>query len=120
MGLFDLLNIINDIGDAKQVIEEGLQEALSTMEGMIGNEGQQSVFDSTIAPEFESAAGASPTDGWSDVDAGEYMDFMGEIVGEGNNIMQAAYDYAQEILAQTESYDEDAIAELGDEAEFDL
>jgi hypothetical protein len=120
MGLFDLLNIIEDIGDAKQVIEQGLQEALETMESMCANEGQFSVFESTIAPEFESAAQAGPTDGWSGVDAGPYSDFMGEICEAGNQIMEAAYDYAQEILAQTESYDEDEMAELGDEAEFDL
>jgi hypothetical protein len=121
MGLFDLLNIIEDYGDSKAVIEEGLQEALDTMEGMCANEGQLAVFESFLAPEFEAAAGSnSPTEGWSGVDAGPYSDFMGEIAEAGNQIMEAAYDYAQEILAQQEDYDEDAIEELGDEAEADL
>lgn len=120
MGLFDLLNIIEDIGDASQVIEEGLQEALGEMEGMCANEGQLTIFEGYLAPEFEAAAGNSPMEGWPGVDAGEYSDFMGEIAEAGNQIMEAAYDYAQEILAQTESYDEDAIAELGDEAELDF
>lgn len=120
MGLFDLLNIIEDVGDASQVIEEGLQEALGEMEGMCANEGQTTVFEGYLAPEFEAAAGSSPMEGWPGVDAGEYSDFMGEIAEAGNQIMEAAYNYAQEILAQTESYDEDEMEELGDEAEFDF
>lgn len=121
MGLFDLLNIIEDIGNAKEVINEGLQEALDTMEGMCANEGQTTVLESYIKPDFESAAGSNgPTEGWPGVDAGAYSDFMGEITEAGNQIMEAAYEYAQEILAQAEDYDEDAIAELGDEAEFDF
>jgi len=121
MGLFDLLNIIEDVGDAKQVIEEGLQQALDEMEGMCANEGQSTVFEGYLAPEFEAAAASNgPAEGWSGVDAGPYSDFMGEIAEAGNQIMEAAYDYAQEILAQTESYDEDEVSELGDEAEVDL
>jgi hypothetical protein len=111
MGLFSFIDFIQDIFDAKEIIDEGLQEALSTMESMIVNEGQTSVFESTIAPEFESAAQASPTDGWDDVSADPYSDFMGEICEAGNQIMQAAYDYAQEVLAQTESYDEEEMDE---------
>jgi hypothetical protein len=121
MGLFDLLGIIEDIGNSKEVINEGLQEALDTMEGMCANEGQITVFESYLSPDFEREAAAnSPTEGWPGVDAGPYSDFMGEIAEAGNQIMEAAYEYAQEILAQTEDYDEDAIAELGDEAEFDF
>lgn len=107
MGLFSFLDDIKDIYDAKEIINEGLQEALSTMESMVVNEGQTSVFESTIAPAFESAAQASPEDGWEDVSGDPYSDFMGEICEAGNQIMEAAYEYAQEVLADDESYDED-------------
>lgn len=107
MGLFSFIDTVKDYFDAQQVIEEGLSAALGTMESMIANEGQTSVFQSTIAPAFESNANASPDDGWEDVTGDPYSDFMGEICEAGNQIMQAAYDYAQEILADQESYDED-------------
>ena len=75
------------------------------MEGMCVNEGQLSVFESALAPEFESAAQSSPLDGWPGADPG-YSDFMGEITETGNQIMEAAYAYAQDILAQQEEYEE--------------
>lgn len=111
MGLFSFIDSVVDAQNAKQVIEEGLSAALSTMESMIVNEGQTSVFESTIAPAFESNANASPEDGWEDVTGDPYSDFMGEICEAGNQIMEAAYDYAQEILADQESYDEDEMDE---------
>lgn len=111
MGLFDLLNIMQDIANVDEIIQEGLQEALGTMESMIGNEGQGAIFESYVAPEFESAAGASPMEGWPSVDIGDYMDFMGEIVEAGNQIMEGTYDYAMEVLMQQEEYDEGEIDE---------
>lgn len=111
MGLFDILNIMQDIANVDEIIEEGLDEALSVMESMIGNEGQAAVFESYVAPEFESAAGGSPTEGWQAIDIGEYMDFMGEIVEAGNQIMEATYDYAVEVLMQEEEYDEGEVDE---------
>ena len=111
MGLFDLLNIMQDVADVDEIIQEGLDEALSVMESMVSNEGQASVFESYVAPEFESAAGGSPTQGWQQVDIGEYMDFMGEIVEAGNQIMEATYEYAVEVLMQEEEYDEGQVDE---------
>jgi hypothetical protein len=107
MGLFSFIDTIQDYQNAKEIIAEGLQEALQTMELMIVNEGQTSVFESTIAPAFEAGAQASPEEGWDDVSADPYSDFMGEICEAGNQIMEAAYEYAQEVLADEESYDED-------------
>lgn len=92
-----------DIAQAREVIKEGLQQALSTMEDMVGNPGQQSVFNSYVQPQFIENAQAPIEDGWEDVDIGEYMDFMGEIVGEGNQIMAEAYALAQEILSEYEA-----------------
>ena len=90
-----------DIAEARDIVREGLQDALSTMEGMIGNAGQQSVYNDYVVPAFIENTGRIE-DGWTDVDIGEYMDFMGEIVEEGNSIMADAYDEAQEILSEIE------------------
>lgn len=100
-----------DIAQAREVIKEGLQQALSTMEDMVGNPGQQSVFNSYVVPQFTENAQAPIDDGWEDVDIGEYMDFMGEIVGEGNQIMAEAYALAQEILSEYEEAAEEAAFE---------
>jgi hypothetical protein len=90
------------ISEARNVIRQGLEQALSVMEGMVGNAGQATVFKDYVEPEFKSNAQADIQDGWTDVDIGEYMDFMGEIVGEGNQIMADAYALAQEILSELE------------------
>lgn len=109
---------------AEDIITGGLDEALSLMESMCANEGQSSVFESTIAPEFE-ANTAQALDSedyqWEDVDAGDYMDFMGEIVAEGNGIMASACLYAQiveEASDEISGLDDDGIGE--DEADFEL
>ena len=100
-----------NISEARDIIKEALQEALSTMEDMVGNAGQLSVFNSYVQPQFIENAQAPIEDGWEDVDIGEYMDFMGEIVGEGNQIMAEAYELAQEILSELEEAAEEAAFE---------
>jgi hypothetical protein len=106
MGLFSaFVNIIDsgfDIAEAREIVREGLDDALTTMSGMVGNAGQDVVFNDYVEPAFRENAEASIDDGWTDVDIGEYMDFMGEIVEEGNSIMADAYDEAQEILSEAE------------------
>lgn len=114
MGLAGLFaNIVSsglNIAEARDVIREGYQEAISTMEDMIGNAGQQTVFNDYVQPAF--AANIGPIEnGWTEVDIGEYMDFMGEIVEEGNQIMEAAYEEAQEILSELEEAAEEASSE---------
>ncbi len=108
MGLFGTLaQIVTaafNVSEARDVVKQGLQEALSTMENMVGNPGQETVYKRYVEPEFQQNAQADINDGWSDVDIGEYMDFMGEIVGEGNQIMAAAYEEAQQILSEIEEY----------------
>lgn len=105
MGLRSLfVNIISSgfsIAEARGVVIEGYEEAISTMNDMIGNAGQQTVFDDYVEPAFAENLGPIE-DGWEDVDIGEYMDFMGEIVEEGNAIMAEAYEEAQEILSELE------------------
>jgi hypothetical protein len=108
---FSIVSSGVDISEARAVIREGLEESLSVMEGMVGNAGQQSVFNSYVEPQFRTNAQASIEDGWEDVDIGEYMDFMGEIVGEGNQIMAEAYQEAEEILSELEEAIESAYEE---------
>lgn len=112
MGLFSAFSSIVsgglDIAEAREVVREGLSDALSTMEGMVGNAGQATVFNDYVEPAFRENAQADINDGWSDVDIGEYMDFMGEIVDEGNSIMADAYEVAQEILSEIEEAAEGA------------
>jgi hypothetical protein len=114
MGLFDIftaaVNSAIDIIEARELVDEAFQEALGMMEGMCGNEGQLSVFGSYVAPAFADAKGPIQ-EGWNNVDIGEYMDFMGEIVEEGNSIMSDAYDQAQEILSELEEEAEGEIDE---------
>lgn len=107
-GAFSIASSGLSIAEARSVIKEGLSEALGTMEGMIGNSGQQTVYNDYVVPAFQENAQADIEDGWSDVDIGEYMDFMGEIVDEGNSIMADAYEAAQEILSEIEAAAEGA------------
>lgn len=92
---------------AREIIREALNEALDTMKSMIGNEGQQSVYDNYVVPEFNENAQGDIEAGWQEVDIGEYMEFMGEIVAEGNNIMQYAYEYAAAVLAAEADFSEE-------------
>tara|TARA_R110000868_G_scaffold308105_5_gene569714 strand:+ start:2263 stop:2610 length:348 start_codon:yes stop_codon:yes gene_type:complete len=115
MGLFSsFISIVSSaysIGEARSVIREGLQEALDVMENMVGNAGQESVFNNYVQPQFRENSKASIRDGWDDVDIGEYMDFMGEIVEEGNQIMAYAYELADEILSELEEAAEEGFYE---------
>lgn len=89
------------------ITSDALLEALDTMQSMIVNPGQQSVFDKYISIDFKdtySSTFEDPCEGWEEVDAGDYVDFMGEICEAGNSIMIDAYDYACEV-----QYFEDAI-----------
>jgi hypothetical protein len=85
---------------AQAIISEGLYEALSEMENMVGNEGQQSVYDSQVKEAFiDQRSVTRPGDEWDYVDIGDYMVFMGEIVEVGNDIMEDACAEAAELLA---------------------
>jgi hypothetical protein len=93
----------SDISEARELVREAYNDALDTMESMVGNEGQQVVFNDYVVPAFREARGPVK-DGWIEVDIGEYMDFMGEIVEEGNSIMLEAYEEAQEMLSELEEF----------------
>ena len=94
---------ISMLEEAEDIILDAYIEAIDTMVSMVGNAGQASVMESRVIPAFEIAFSTSdPETGWNEVDIGEYMTFMGEIVGEGNAIMEAAYDDASGLIADAE------------------
>jgi hypothetical protein len=73
------------------IIESALNEAIAVMQGMIVNEGQETVLNDTFIPNFEKNAQADPSDGWQPVDPQPYQSFMSETVEAGNQIMEQAY-----------------------------
>jgi hypothetical protein len=70
-------------------------------------------------PDFASAMESTEIgDDWPDVDIGEYMAFMGEIVEAGNAIMSEAFDEAASLKGEAddaeadfESLEEEGISE---------
>lgn len=96
MGL--LSSIAADAAE-ESIIDAALEEALAVMQSMLVNEGQFSLFDSLIEPEFEANATAPIPVGWNEVTAGDYEDFLGETCEAGNQIMHEAYELAQAMQA---------------------
>lgn len=89
------------------IVSDAFAEAVETMTEMIVNEGQRTIFADYIFPEFQAVFEATrqdPCEGWDDVDAGDYADFMGEICEAGNSIMQDAYEYACDIREIAEAF----------------
>lgn len=84
----------SDSNDPYEVIEQGYETAISTMETMIVNEGQRSVLENTVIPKFELNASASPISGWTDVSCSPYCSFMSQTTETGNAIMRSAYQIA--------------------------
>lgn len=108
--------LAEEIGELKEeayeVVESAYYEALDTMFNMCANPGQDTVFENYIIEEF--AKGVKRTrlrDGWEDVDIGEYMTFMGEIVEVGNQIMSEAYDEANSLMDEVDDI-KDEIASM--------
>lgn len=94
--------------EANELIEGAYYEAMDTMYGMCANPGQETVFFNYIIDAF--AAEMENTElgeQWNDVDIGEYMAFMGEIVETGNQIMSAAYDEAAGLASEAEDVEAD-------------
>ena len=104
-GLDKALQSAEAAGPRLIIISAG-QEALSIMKNMCGNEGQLVTFDKHIKDDFnaqviEVAKGTEYE--WEDFDAGDpYMDYMGEIIEEGNNIMSTACQEATDLEEQLE------------------
>jgi hypothetical protein len=95
--------------EAGEVVEAAFYDAMDTMYGMCGNAGQESVFFDQVIPAFaDEMSNTEIGEQWNDVDIGEYMYFMGEIVEAGNAIMSEAFDEAASLQGEAE----DAEAEL--------
>lgn len=114
MGLFGIIgaglqlaSLVASAGDTSPqgIIMEALQEVEDLLPSMCANEGQLSVIQDTVIPMFEENTANTlhdPDLNWEDVDAGDYMDFVGEIVAEGNTIMGSAAEFAQEMQQELE------------------
>ena len=109
-----LISSAASVQEARAIVREALEDALGSMGGMVGNAGQEVVFEEYVEPAFRENTG-DIKDGWDDVDIGEYMDFMGEIVDEGNGIMADAYAEAEAILTELEEQAES----MGEDFDFD-
>ncbi len=97
-GLAD--DLAEEIGElyeeAGQIVEAAFYEAMDTMYEMCGNAGQETVFFDYVIPGFaEEMDNTEIGENWNDVDIGEYMAFMGEIVEAGNAIMAEAFEEAE-------------------------
>lgn len=94
-------SFLADVGfDEDSFLSGELERAFITMESMVANNGQQAVYERYIVPAFyESFQSSTTFDGWEEVDIGEYMAFVGIIVGEGNQIMTDAYNFVEDALA---------------------
>jgi hypothetical protein len=94
--------------EAGQIVEAAFYEAMDTMYGMCANAGQDSVFFSYVMPDFASAMESTEIgDDWPDVDIGEYMAFMGEIVEAGNAIMSEAFEEAGSLKGEADDAEAD-------------
>jgi hypothetical protein len=92
---------ISLLEESEEIILAAYIEAIAKMISMVANPGQASVMQSEVIPGFEESYETSdPETGWEDVDIGEYMTFMGEIVSEGNSIMSAAYGEASSLILE--------------------
>lgn len=80
-----------------EIVEEGLTRSIFIMKSMIVNEGQRSILVGKIIPNFEKNSKDPVENGWSFVSAGPYVDFLGETVEAGNQIMNAAFKLANQV-----------------------
>lgn len=100
----------------RQIISDAFDECLSTMKDMCANEGQLTVFRNSVVSAFVQSLSNSNTDsGWNYVNIGEYMEFMGEIVEAGNQIMSWAYEEAANLDLGDGEFNDLEAAELGEE-----
>lgn len=109
-GLSD--DLAEEIGElyeeAAEIVEAAFYDAMDTMYGMVGNAGQETVFFSQVIPGFaEEMSNTDLGEQWSDVDIGEYMVFMGEIVETGNAIMAEAFDEAGGLTDEADDIEAD-------------
>jgi hypothetical protein len=112
--MIDNINLISDIMNAgtvnpRQIVRDALEETKKLILIMPGNEGQLTVIENDGVPAFEKHAQRAIENDfeWEDVDLQDYMDFVGEIIAEGNTIMSDACEQAKEIQEEIE----EAIAE---------
>jgi hypothetical protein len=112
----DLISTIMDAGtiNPKEIVREALEETKQLSIKMCANEGQLSVIERYGIPAFEEHAKKAMQNEyeWEDVDLQDYMDFVGEIIAEGNSIMSDACQQAAELQEEIEEAIQDAALDL--------
>lgn len=119
-------SLIDELAELSEEIQEQAYaiiisawfDAIDVMYQMTVNEGQEAVFEKYVIPYFSVALEeVDPQEPeWNNVDIGEYMYFMGEIVEVGNQIMQEACQEAEGVASEGDDIDDaidEAIAEEG-------
>ena len=112
MGRGSLLSAGLEIAEAvgpRMIVYGALDDALQTMEGLCANEGQQATYEKYIPEAFreQTLVVVRGTDyEWDPIDIGfPMMDYMGEIIEEGNQIMTEACEEATELEEEIEGYE---------------
>jgi hypothetical protein len=94
--------------EASEIVEAAFYTAMDTMYEMCGNAGQETVFFDAVIPAFaDEMDNTEIGEQWGDVDIGEYMVFMGEIVEAGNAIMAEAFDEAASLKDEADDAEAD-------------
>jgi len=104
-GLNSFLQAAEAVGP-RLIIYQGLQDAISTMSKLPANAGQETIFEKYIQPAFQKQ-GIEVMLGtdyeWDPIIIDNYMDAVGEIVEEGNQIMEVAAEEATELEEASEA-----------------
>jgi hypothetical protein len=79
------------------IILEAIEDALNTMEGMVGNPGQQAIFERYLSPAFISEAEASIDTGEMQMPNFEYIEAVEIITQQGVEIVNRAHRQAQRL-----------------------
>lgn len=113
--LVQKIDLISDIMDAgtinpKEIVREAYRESEELMVEMCANEGQLTVIENDGIPALKDATDQALENEyeWEDIDLGDYMEFVGEIIAEVNMIMADACEQAQELQEEIEEAIQDA------------
>jgi hypothetical protein len=104
-GLNAALEAAEAIGP-RLIIYQGLKNAISTMSRLPANAGQTTIFERYIEPAFQKQ-GIEVMLGtdydWDPIIIPNYMDAVGEIIEEGNQIMEIAGEEATQLEEEMEA-----------------
>ena len=79
------------------IIQEAIEDALNTMEGMVGNPGQQAIFERYLSPAFIQEAEASIDTGQMNTPTFQYIEAVEIITQQGVEIVNRAHQQAKRL-----------------------